>query len=149
MYYVFRFIRTIIWHIYYKSFKNTRTFAIFIFFVSEICWTEQCSTALYSSELLCWTVYRVCISLIPYLITEWRQAKLIHVSLLSDTYFLTYSMQQSPSWEANRFSESRNSPRFMEPEGSLPHSQVPATYPYPGPARSSPCPHIQLPIDLS
>ena len=29
----------------------------------------------------------------------------------------------------------------MEPEGSLPHSQVPATCPYPGPARSSTCPH--------
>jgi len=26
----------------------------------------------------------------------------------------------------------------MEPEGSLPHSQVPATCPYPKPARSSP-----------
>ena len=30
----------------------------------------------------------------------------------------------------------------MEPEGSLPHSQVPATCPYPEPARSSPYPHI-------
>ena len=28
----------------------------------------------------------------------------------------------------------------MEPEGSLPHSQVPATCPYPNPDRSSPCP---------
>jgi len=28
----------------------------------------------------------------------------------------------------------------MEPEGSLPHSQVPATWPYPEPTRSSPCP---------
>jgi hypothetical protein len=28
----------------------------------------------------------------------------------------------------------------MEPEGSLPHSQVPATYPYPEPAQSRP-PH--------
>jgi hypothetical protein len=28
----------------------------------------------------------------------------------------------------------------MEPEGSLPHSQVPATCPYPEPARSSPHP---------
>ena len=28
----------------------------------------------------------------------------------------------------------------MEPEGSLPHSQLPATCPYPQPARSSPCP---------
>ena len=33
----------------------------------------------------------------------------------------------------------------MEPEGSLPHSQVPATCPYPEPARSSPDLHIQLP----
>jgi len=33
----------------------------------------------------------------------------------------------------------------MEPEGSLPHSQVSATCPYPEPARSSPCPHIPLP----
>jgi hypothetical protein len=29
----------------------------------------------------------------------------------------------------------------MEPESSLPHSQVPATCPYPEPARSSPYPH--------
>ena len=28
----------------------------------------------------------------------------------------------------------------MEPEGSLPHSQVPTPCPYPEPARSSPCP---------
>ena len=26
----------------------------------------------------------------------------------------------------------------MEPEGSLPHSQASATFPYPGPAQSSP-----------
>jgi hypothetical protein len=31
-------------------------------------------------------------------------------------------------------------PAFMEPEGSLPHSQVPATCPYPKPACSSPYP---------
>ena len=37
----------------------------------------------------------------------------------------------------------------MEPEGSLSHSQVPATCPYPESARSSPCPHIQLPEDPS
>jgi len=35
----------------------------------------------------------------------------------------------------------------MEPEGSLPHSQVPATCPYPEPARSSPYLHILLPED--
>ena len=47
-------------------------------------------------------------------------------------------MDQSPSWEANRFSASQEIPRlFMEPESSLPHSQVPTTCPYPKPARSS------------
>ena len=37
----------------------------------------------------------------------------------------------------------------MEPQGSLPHSKVPATGPYPEPARSSPCPHILLPENPS
>jgi len=35
----------------------------------------------------------------------------------------------------------------MGPDGSLPPSQVPATCPYPEPARSSPCPQIPLPDD--
>ena len=39
----------------------------------------------------------------------------------------------------------RNSPHFMEPEGSLPHSQVSASCPYPQPARSSPYPQIPFP----
>jgi hypothetical protein len=33
----------------------------------------------------------------------------------------------------------------MEPQGSLPHSQVPVTCPYPEPYRSSPYPHIVVP----
>ena len=37
----------------------------------------------------------------------------------------------------------------MEPEGSLPQSQVPAIRPYPEPARSSPYPYIPLPEDPS
>jgi hypothetical protein len=37
---------------------------------------------------------------------------------------------------------SRNSPRFMEPEGLLPHSQASATCPYPEPAQSSPHTHF-------
>ena len=37
----------------------------------------------------------------------------------------------------------------MEPEGSLPHSQVIATCPYSEPARSSPYSHIPLPEDPS
>jgi len=37
----------------------------------------------------------------------------------------------------------------MEPEGSLPHSQVPAACPYPEPDQSRPCPHIPFPEDPS
>jgi len=37
----------------------------------------------------------------------------------------------------------------MEPEGSLPHSQVPATCPYPEQTRVILCPHIPLPEILS
>ena len=47
------------------------------------------------------------------------------------------------------FSQSRNSPHFVGTEGSLPHSQAPATCPYPEPARSSPYPHTSLPEDPS
>jgi hypothetical protein len=37
----------------------------------------------------------------------------------------------------------------MEPEGSLPHSQVPTTCPYPEPVQSSPYAYIPLPEDPS
>ena len=58
---------------------------------------------------------------------------------------LTCSVAQSPFWEPNRFSASQEiPPHFMEPEGSLPHSQVPATCPYPEPARSSP--YVPFPL---
>jgi hypothetical protein len=66
------------------------------------------------------------------------------------TYLLTHTVQQSPSWEANWFcSQSRNSPHFMEPDSSLPHSQVPATCPYPEPTPSSPHNPLPLPEDPS
>ena len=49
-------------------------------------------------------------------------------------------MKQSPSWEANRSSgNQRNSPHFMQPESSLPHSQEPIICLYHEPDRSSPC----------
>ena len=72
--------------------------------------------------------------LITYLLTY------ILTSLL--TYLLTYLLTPwSRDWEANRFSASQEiSSHFMEPEGSLPHSQVPANCPYPEPARSNPYP---------
>jgi hypothetical protein len=37
----------------------------------------------------------------------------------------------------------------METEGSLPHSQVSGTYPYPEPDRSNTYPHIPRPEDSS
>ena len=45
---------------------------------------------------------------------------------------ILFSSCNSLSWEANRFSAC---------QCSLPHSQQPATWPYPEPDRSSPCPH--------
>jgi len=62
------------------------------------------------------------------------------------TYLLTYSMEQSPSWEANRFTASQEiPPHFMEPKRSLPHFHVPVACPYPEPARSNSYPYIPLP----
>ena len=44
----------------------------------------------------------------------------------------TYSKDQSPSWETNRFSVSQEIPLILwNPEGLLPLLQVPATCPYP------------------
>jgi hypothetical protein len=46
--------------------------------------------------------------------------------------YKTNSMEQSPSWEANRSSATQEIPRVLwNPEGSIPHSQQPATCPYP------------------
>jgi len=56
---------------------------------------------------------------------------------------LTYLLHGAESLLRSQLvlSYSRNSPHFMEPEGSLPHSHVPATCPYPEPDRSSPGPY--------
>ena len=54
-------------------------------------------------------------------------------------------MEQSPSWEANRFSASQEITHILwYPESSLPPLQVPAICPYPEPDRSNPYPHIRL-----
>jgi hypothetical protein len=59
-------------------------------------------------------------------------------------------MEQSPSWKAKQFAASQKFPHiFTEPEGSLPYSQVPATYPYPEPTPFSPPHRLQLPEDPS
>ena len=66
---------------------------------------------------------------VPYtILCCWLSTCSSHHNTSCKKYLLTYSMEQSPSWEANWFcSLSRNSPHFMEPESSLPYSQAPAT----------------------
>jgi hypothetical protein len=59
-------------------------------------------------------------------------------------------MEQSSSWEANQFAASQEILRvFMEPEGSLPYSQAPATCPCPEPTPSNSHNPLQLPEDPS
>jgi hypothetical protein len=68
------------------------------------------------------------------------------------TYFLTYVLTSWSTVLREKLTGSqlvKNSPHFMEPQGSLPHSQVPAPCPYPEPARSFPYPHIPLTEDPS
>jgi len=67
------------------------------------------------------------------------------------TYLLSYLLRGAEFFLRGQsfFSKSRYSLHFMEPEGSLPHSQVPVTWPYPEPDRCSPCPHIPLLEDPS
>jgi hypothetical protein len=57
-------------------------------------------------------------------------------------------MEQSPSWEAI-LQLVKKLPAFVEPEGSLPHSQMPATRPYPEQTPSSPHNPLPLPEDPS
>jgi hypothetical protein len=59
-------------------------------------------------------------------------------------------MEQIPTWDTNQFAASQEIHCiFMEPERSLPYSQVPATCPYPEPTPSSPHHPLQLPEDPS
>ena len=51
------------------------------------------------------------------------------------TYLLT-------PWSRALLEKLTGSQHFMEPEGSLPHSQVSATCPHSQPDQSSPCPHF-------
>jgi hypothetical protein len=71
-------------------------------------------------------------------LTTWRSILILSSHLrLGTLCILTYSMEQSPSSEANQFSASQEIPHiFLEPEGSLPYSQVPANCPYPEPTPS-------------
>jgi hypothetical protein len=60
------------------------------------------------------------------------------------THSLTHSMVQDIIWKADCYSARQKTSRFlMEPKGSSPCSQKPATGPYPEPAESS-SPHRSL-----
>jgi hypothetical protein len=60
---------------------------------------------------------------------------------IAGTHVLTYSTEQSSSWEIDWFSAGQGILHiFMESEGSLPRLQEPATCPYPEPYKSNPCP---------
>src|SRR5215468_3318325 len=64
------------------------------------------------------------------------------------TYLLHGAESFLISWPG--FAASQEIPGiFMEPESSLPYSQVPATCPYPEPTPSSPHDSLQLPEDPS
>ena len=65
-----------------------------------------------------------------------RKSSLLHN--VSNFALLTYLLHGAESFLRSSLvcSQSRNSPNFTEPEGSLPHSQASATCLYPGPAQS-------------
>jgi hypothetical protein len=77
----------------------------------------------------------------------------MHAFLLSHisgiiTYLLLGAESFLRSWSV--LATSQKIPHiFMEPEGSLPYSQVPATCPYPEPTLSSPHTSLQFPEDPS
>jgi hypothetical protein len=80
-----------------------------------------------------------------------RICRVLKIFLNALILFLTYSMKQSSSWEANQSLQLvEKVPRiFIEPEISSPYSQAPATRPYPDTTPFSPHNPLQLPEDPS
>jgi hypothetical protein len=82
----------------------------------------------------------------------------INLQVEKPDVYKTNSMEQSPSWEANRSAASQEIPRiYIEPRDSLLHLPEPVTCPYPDPDQSSPCPppshflknHLNMILPLS
>ena len=77
---------------------------------------------------------------------------LVDSPALGWVFLLTYLLTSwsSPSWKANWFLQLvKKFPSFLEPEGSSPYPQAPATCPYPEPTPSSPHNSLPLPEDPS
>ena len=66
-------------------------------------------------------------------------------------YLLTYLLHGAESFLRSKLVLQlvKKFPAFLEPEGSLPYPQVPATCPYPEPTPSSPRNPLPLPEDPS
>jgi len=62
---------------------------------------------------------------------------------------LTYSMDQSPSWETNQLTGSQEIPRILCNPKVHYRINVPTIFPYPKPDRYSPRPHTPIPEDPS
>jgi hypothetical protein len=69
-------------------------------------------------------------------------------SWLGNNTYLTNSIEQNPSWEADLLSWSKNILPFMESKVSLPYSQEISTGTYPKPVESSPHPYTLILISV-
>jgi len=82
---------------------------------------------------MCWSCARCCcVDVVAFLLTYLLTYLLTHL--------LTYLLTPWNRVFLEKLTVSQlviNSPHFMEPEGSLPHSQLPTTCPYPKPLRPS------------
>jgi hypothetical protein len=80
------------------------------------------------------------LSYLEHSIQYYKKGSLFHYL---HTHSLTDSMMHNIIWKADCHSAYQKYPFFIDPEGSLPCSQKPATGPYPEPAESS-SPHRSL-----
>ena len=81
-----------------------------------------------------------------------KNLKILFLILISWNWSLTYLLTPWSRVLREKLTGSAASqeiPRILEPEGSSPYSQVPATSPYPEPTPSSPHNPLKLPEDPS
>jgi hypothetical protein len=117
-------------------------------FLSKRIWNLCVNICPRSNFVLTWVMNQNCANERSHVLDSNTNIRAERVQLGTSifTYLLTYLLHWAQHFfEANRFTASQEVPRnSMEPEGSLSHSQVPATCLYPEPVRSSPYFHIPL-----